>query len=319
MTALLVTVFIMALAIVASLALFTAWIAFRVERSLPAQGLFIELEGTRIHYVDRGQGPAIVMIHGLGGQLRNFTHSLLDRLADEFRVVVIDRPGSGHSTRSRGSPVGLKAQGDLVAKVVQALHLHRPLLVGHSLGGAVALAAALDHPECVGGLALIAPLTHIEEAPPTPFRGLALRSPILRWLAAWTVATPLAIWKGDQVLAVVFSPDTPPPDFGTRGGGLLSLRPSSFYNASLDMVVVNNDLPGMVERYPSLSMPVSILFATEDRILDHRYHGTALKDKVAGSDLRTISGRGHMLPVTAPDETADWIRAVARKLIERDA
>jgi pimeloyl-ACP methyl ester carboxylesterase len=85
------------------------------------------------------------------------------------------------------------------------------------------------------------------------------------------------------------------------------------------MVVVNNDLPGMVERYPSLSMPVSILFATEDRILDHRYHGTALKDKVAGSDLRTISGRGHMLPVTAPDETADWIRAVARKLIERDA
>jgi len=121
------------------------------------------------------------------------------------------------------------------------------------------------------------------------------------------VATPLAIWKGDQLLAVVFSPDTPPPDSGTKGGGLLGLRPSSFYNASSDMVAVNNDLPDMVECYPSLSMPVSILF------------GTALKDKVTGCDLRILSGRGHMLPVTAPHETADWIRAVTRKLAERDA
>jgi hypothetical protein len=54
-------------------------------------------------------------------------------------------------------------------------------------------------------------------------------------------------------------------------------------------------------------MPVSILF------------GTALKDKVTGCDLRILSGRGHMLPVTAPHETADWIRAVTRKLVERDA
>jgi alpha-beta hydrolase superfamily lysophospholipase len=82
-----------ALVIVAGLVLFTAWTAFQVGKALPPQGQFIDIEGTRIHYVDRGQGPAIVMIHGLGGQLRNFTHSLLDRLADEFRVVVIDRPG----------------------------------------------------------------------------------------------------------------------------------------------------------------------------------------------------------------------------------
>jgi pimeloyl-ACP methyl ester carboxylesterase len=82
------------------------------------------------------------------------------------------------------------------------------------------------------------------------------------------------------------------------------------------MVAVNDDLPGMVARYPSLSLPVSILFGTDDGILDYRSHGTTLQNKVAGVELKLLPGRGHMLPVTAPDETADWIRATARKLIK---
>jgi pimeloyl-ACP methyl ester carboxylesterase len=203
-----------------------------------------------------------------------------------------------------------------MAKFIHALHLQRPLVVGHSLGGAVALATALDHPVCVGGLALISPLTHIEEAAPAPFRGLAIRSRLVRWLAAWTLATPLAILKGDEVLAFVFGPDTPPLDFAMKGGGLLGLRPSSFYSASTDMVAVNDDLPAMVPRYSSLNMPVSILFGRDDGILDYRSHGIALQDKLAGAELKLLPGRGHMLPVTAPDETAEWIRATARKLIK---
>ena len=316
MSAFLVFVIAAAVILIAGLVLFTAWTGFRVERALPPQGRFIEIDGTRIHYLDQGEGPVIVMIHGLGGQMRNFTHSLLDRLTDEFRVILIDRAGSGYSTRSRRMSAGLKAQGALTAKLIQALHLHRPLVVGHSLGGAVALATALDHPDCVSGLALISPLTHIEETAPASFRGLAIRSRLLRSLAAWTLATPLAILNGKKVLAVVFGPDLPPQDFATKGGGLLGLRPRSFYSASTDMVAVNDDLPGMVARYPSLSLPVSILFGTDDGILDYRSHGTALQNKVAGVELKLLPGRGHMLPVTAPDETADWIRATARKLIK---
>jgi hypothetical protein len=85
---LLIAVPVMAVAIVAGLALFAAWTAFRIGKALPPQGQFIEIEGTRIYSVDRGQGPAIVMIPGLGGQLRNFTNSLLDRLTDELRGTV---------------------------------------------------------------------------------------------------------------------------------------------------------------------------------------------------------------------------------------
>jgi pimeloyl-ACP methyl ester carboxylesterase len=316
MSAFLISVLAATVLIVGALVLFTAWTAFRVEKALPPLGRFMEVDGTRIHYFDQGEGPAIVLVHGLGGQMRNFTHSLLDRLTNEFRVILFDRPGSGHSTRSRGTSAGLKAQGELMAKFIHALHLQRPLVVGHSLGGAVALATALDHPVCVGGLALISPLTHIEETAPAPFRGLAIRSRLVRWLAAWTLATPLAILKGDEVLAFVFGPDTPPLDFAMKGGGLLGLRPSSFYSASTDMAAVNDDLPAMVPRYSSLNMPVSILFGRDDGILDYRSHGIALQDKLAGAELKLLPGRGHMLPVTAPDETAEWIRATARKLVK---
>lgn len=296
----------------AALAMFAGWTALAVEKAVPPQGQFIEVGGASIHYVDRGRGPTIVLVHGLGGQLANFSYALLDRLSDEFRVILVDRPGSGYSTRPRGASARLRAQGDTIAEFMRALGLERPLLVGHSLGGAVALAVALDHPERISGLALIAPLTHPEETAPPSFRGLAIRSDLLRKLAAWTIAIPTSILRGPEVMAFVFGPDTPPADFATAGGGLLGLRPQAFYATSSDMVAVNEDLPGMVARYRSIKLPVAILCGRDDRILDWHKHGAAMKDKVPGLDLTLVPG-GHMLPVTAPGETADWIKAVAAK------
>src|ERR1700691_3164834 len=85
--------------IAGALAIFAAWTARQVEKLLPPCGHFIEVDGARIHYVDEGCGPPLVLIHGLGGQMHNFTHSLLDRLKRDHRVIILDRPGSGYSTR----------------------------------------------------------------------------------------------------------------------------------------------------------------------------------------------------------------------------
>src|SRR5262249_13900883 len=161
----------------------------------------------------------------LTGQLRNFTYSLVDRLTDEFRVIAIDRPGSGYSKRAPGTSAALTVQGDLIAKFTHAMGLERPLVVGHSFGGATALAMALDHPQCAGGLALIAPLTVSQENVPKPFRALVIESNWRRKIVAWTIAMPAAIRRGQETLAIVFGPDKPPRDFATKGGGLLGLRP----------------------------------------------------------------------------------------------
>ena len=311
MMPLLIAGIVLVAASVGGLVLFTAITARRVEQALPPRGQFIEVSGARIHYLDKGSGPPIVILHGLGGQMGNFTYALLERLTDEFRVILVDRPGSGYSRRAPGATGRLTEQATIVSEFIRKLGLKRPLLVGHSLGGAIALGVALDHPEAVKALALVAPLTHVPKQVPAPFRALDINSNFLRWLVAWTVATPIGIRRGKAILDAIFSPDPAPADFPIRGGGILGLRPRSFYNTSSDMRAVNFDLGRMIARYSSLQVPVHILYGTTDEVLDHHVHGEGMKAKSSLISVELIPG-GHMLPITAPDLTAKFIKSAAR-------
>ena len=296
----------------AGLAGFTALTARKVEAALPPQGRFIDIDANRIHYLDVGpsaasSAPAILMVHGLGGQMRNFTYGVVDRLKDRCRVVVMERPGAGYSQRAPGASARLGVQADVVAGLVRALALDRPLLVGHSLGGALALAVAIQHPGLLSGLALVSPLTQPQDRVPPAFRALAVPSPPLRWLAAWTLATPLALANRDLVLGELFGPEPAPGDFALRGGGALGLRPKAFYSSSTDLVAVNQDLPGFHARYATLDLPAAILFGSGDRILDAEVHGASMPRQVPGLTYEVLEGGGHMIPVTRPAEVAEFI------------
>jgi pimeloyl-ACP methyl ester carboxylesterase len=313
MSILLTLVLILAL-IVAGLALFTANTARKVEAAVPPCGQFIEIDGQRLHYIDTGgTGPVIMMIHGLGGTLWNYRYALVDKLSGEFRIIAVDRPGAGYSTRPDDAPAKLSAQADTLAKFIRALGLQRPLLVGHSLGGALSLAIALDHPDCAGALALVAPLTQAQDDVPEPFQGLVIYAPMMRKIIAWTLAVPMSIKNAPKLLKIVFGSDAVPADYPIRGGGLLSLRPKSFYNTSSDLVAVSEDMPGMMKRYGGLSIPLGMLFAKGDLILDYRRQGEAMKQQFPALDLVLVDGHGHMLPMIAPDAAADLIRRVAAR------
>jgi pimeloyl-ACP methyl ester carboxylesterase len=296
----------------ATLVLFTAGVARRVERAVPPAGQFVEINGARIHYIDRGQGPVtLLMVHGLGGNAHNFLHSLVARLDTSYRVVVMERPGSGYSTRAAGAAAGPIAQADTVAAFIRALKLDRPVLVGHSLGGAISLATAVAHPTLVRALALIAPLTRTQDAPPDVFKALFIQSALVRTIVGWTFATPLGMIRRSAMLNVIFGPDPVPPDFALAGGGALGMRPSAFVSASTDAMAVAEDMPRLLQQYGALTMPVSILYGTHDRILDPTHHGAALTTLVPQLQLELIDGAGHMLPLTAPDRVARFVRQVA--------
>lgn len=287
------------------LALFSRFAARRIEREVPPDGQFVTIHGVRLHYTDRGHGPAIVMIHGLGGQMRNFGYALADRLVADHRVILVDRPGSGYSAAAPSAAIA--AQAKLVAGLIETLELERPLVVGHSLGGAVALALALDHPDKISGLALISPLTQPQESVPAAFRGIAIGSPALRRAVALTLATPIGLLSGSKGAVAVFAPEPVPADFATLGGGRLVLRPGNFHAASTDLAAARADMAALAARYGDLAVPVAILFGREDRILDPAIHGTRIATDVPRVELTLIDG-GHMIPITASETVALWIR-----------
>src|SRR3954463_10578222 len=241
--------------VIAGLVWFSARTARRVEAALPPRGQFVDIDGQRIHYVDLGGSkPPVVMIHGLGGNLLHFGYAMADKLSNDFRVILVDRPGSGYSTRPDDAPATLTAQAKTIATLIRRLGLERPLVVGHSLGGALALAIALDHPDCVGGLTMLAPLTHPQDDVPEVFRRALIPSPFVRKAIAWTLATPLGILRGPALVQMVFAPEPAPADFPIRAGGVLGLRPSAFYNTSSDLIAIGDVLPDYVARYKTLSV-----------------------------------------------------------------
>ncbi|MBV8638293.1 MAG: alpha/beta hydrolase [Candidatus Eremiobacteraeota bacterium] len=285
-------------------------ISRRVERLVPPAGSFVDVDGARVHYVDRGEGRPVVMIHGLAGVLQNFTHSLVDRLAENSRVIVLDRPGAGYSIRHDGTSAGLRTQAATIASFIRALGLERPLVVGHSLGGAIALALALDFPEVPRALALIAPLTQAAQRAPKPFRTLEISSPWMRRLVAHTVAVPLSMFRARDAVRGIFAPEPVPADFATAGGGLLGLRPMHFYHASSDLIAARDDMPHLVQRYGELQLPVHILFGMQDAVLSYERHAEPLRSQIPHVAITLVRG-GHMLPVTQPDVVAPFLVSCA--------
>jgi len=297
--------------LIVGLVLFTALTARRAEALAPPTGRFIEVDGARLHYLDRGTGPAVVLVHGLGGNLRNF-YGLVDKLAASCRVVAVDRPGSGYSTMVSGEHPTLRAQATIIVRFIRKLGLDRPLLVGHSFGGALSLALALDYPDSVSALVLISTLSQVEPAPPAIFKSLDIRSPTLRWLIAWTLMAPLGKLAHQAALKAVFAPELVPKTFDADSGGALGLRPDSFIAASKDMVSDPDELAITMPRYPSLAIPVDVIYGRQDPILNYQAHGERLVAALPNATLYVIEG-GHMIPVTVPDQIASRIKQAAER------
>lgn len=311
----------LAVLVVAMLTLWamTVVLSRRAEVRVPPAGRWIDLPSAHLHLIDRGQAasaqaPVLIMIHGLAGQAHHFSYRLIDELAQCYRVIAIDRPGSGYSRWRTGVRHTLDAQVDLVDELARYLNLPRVVLVGHSMGGAIALGAAIRFPDRVAGVVLLAPLTRLPvDVPPWLARWMAGTDWLWRFVSL-TIGTPLLRIRRQKLRAQLFAPDAVPADYGVQGGGDLTLRSGQLLAACRDLMALPCWLDEVVSRYDKLRCPsaptVGMLYGLQDAVLSAQFQGEWFAQRVPVAPYRTLDA-GHMLPLTRPEACVQLIRQVA--------
>jgi pimeloyl-ACP methyl ester carboxylesterase len=136
----------------------------------PRPGQLLDVDGVRIHYVEQGSGPVVLLIHGFGGHTYSFRHTMPALASAGFRAVALDLKGFGYSERVKGGDYRLSSQARMVLRFMDTLAIERASLVGHSMGGEVAMRVAAAAPERVERLVLAASVSgdRVPTLPPTP-------------------------------------------------------------------------------------------------------------------------------------------------------
>lgn len=275
-------------------------LAKSAERRNPPRGRFIDVNGVRLHYVEQGEGPALVLVHGNGSMIEDFVSSgLVDLAAQQHRVIVFDRPGYGHSTRPRGKTWSADAQADLLQAALVRIGVPRAVVLGHSWGASVALALAIRHPQTVRGLVLASgyyyPTARIDMA---ALSGPAI--PVVGDIARYTLAPVASRLLWPLLMRKIFGPAPVPPKFRDFPKEM-AVRPSQIRAEAAESALLIPTAAETSAHYSSLQMPIVIIAGAQDRLIDPAAQSLRLHHDIAQSRSYLVPGCGHMVHQTDPE------------------
>lgn len=282
------------------------------EKAYPPEGQTIEVKGYKVHAVVRGEGPDLVLIHGASGSTRDYTHTLVAQLASDYRVIVLDRPGFGYTPRLHKDGESLEEQAALLSAAAAELGADRPIVLGQSFGGAVALAWAVHHPDTISGLVLLAAPSNIWSTPIDPlyratssFLGAHLLVPIL---TAWVPKSYVA-----NALEGVFEPQAAPEGYARHFGPSITLRRKTMVVNARQRVRLLPDIKALIPRYGEISVPTELLHGDVDTIVGLSIHSELLVNQIAHANLTVLKGIGHMPQHVSQPEVLSAISRVASR------
>jgi pimeloyl-ACP methyl ester carboxylesterase len=290
-----------------------------IGRTNPPVGQFIETTAGRQHVLDVGPDnptmppvPTVVLLHGATANLGDMRLALVGRLRGRYRVIAVDRPGHGWSERADGAAdASPQRQAAVLHEILRKTGVERPVVVGHSWGGAVALAYALDYPNEISGLLLLAPLA-------APWRSDLRRYaelgnvPGLGAFLAYTVAMPVAWLSLDRLLWRAFAPQTWPANYVERASILLALRPATAMANSQDLARINAFIAALAPRYPSIETPTIVITGSSDHLVSPRRQSRLVARQLPHARLVVLPGVGHMLHYAQPDRVIAAIDELTR-------
>ncbi len=268
-------------------------------------------DGGRLAYVEAGAGPPVLLIHGAMTNLDDMLAGPFDALAAEHRVIAFDRPGHGESTRRRLADASPWRQAEVLHEAVTALNVARPVVVGHSFGGAVALAYAMRFPEETEGVVALAPIVWPEPRLELALFGARATPATGDWLARNAAGTTDAItlpllWRG------MFLPQAMPARFQREFSFDLAASSATTTATGEDAVAIVTALWRSVASYRTCRTPVRILGGDADLVINNAPHGAALAQILPHGGFESLAGMGHMLHHFAQDDVVEAVRAVIR-------
>ena len=290
--------------------------AYSVEARRAAVEGYITVDGIRLHYLERGSGAPVVLLHGNGSMIGDFVSSgITERVAASHRVIVFDRPGFGHSERPRGRTWGPSEQAKLLLRAFALLRIERPIVVGHSWGTLVALALALEAPKTVAGLVLLSgyyyAVPHVNARSPS-------RSPIMDEILIHAVMPFVGHAMALSALRSIFAPCIVPEKFKSHYSVRLALRPSQMKAVAEEAEMHSDSAEALSRHYKELDVPVHLIAGSDDRIVATDKHSARLHRELGTSTFCNVPGKGQMVHHAAPHEVITAIAGVGRqRRIER--
>jgi pimeloyl-ACP methyl ester carboxylesterase len=266
------------------------------ERKNPPIGSFIDCEGVRLHYIQRGDplAPSVVLFHGNGSLIQDFIISgLADRLARRNRVVCFDRPGFGYSQRPRDRIWTATTQAALFVKALDELEVREAVVLGHSWGALVALAVGLQDNFSVRGLVVASGYYF-----PTPRWDFWMMSgpavPVLGDMMRYTIAPAISWAILPVLLRKIFAPRSVPGHFKDSFPASLTLRPKQLRAAAEESAFLIPEAARLQSRYSNIRCPVHIFHGTEDRLIETE-QARRLHQVLGRADLHFVADAGHMV------------------------
>jgi len=295
----------MAMSALATSSAMARCLSWHSEADHPPINAFITVDGTRLHYLDRGNGVPVVFLHGNGSMIGDFASSgIMERVASSRRVIAFDRPGFGYSERPNGQAWTPPEQASLLLRAFVLLGIERPIVVGHSWGALVALALALKSPENVAGLVLLSGYYY-----PTPRSDAMAMAQVAAMLSAQVVPV-VARMMAMSAVRRVFAPCTVPERFNRAYSIALALRPSQLKAVAEEAAMLMEAAAALSQRYPQLCVPVRLIAGSDDRIVETDKHSARLHRQLSTSTFRRVPESGHMVHHAAPEEVVTAIAAV---------
>lgn len=306
--------------VLACAAVATRLIAWRVEARYPAADRSIDVESGRIAYLEdcptTGVRATVVLLHGASANAYDPMEGVGRHLAQAgFRVIAFDRPGYGNSDRIAGAQAASPAfQGRVLGQALDRLGVGPVILLGHSWSGALALRMALDRPEQVAGLVLVAPVAMPFPPGPLPWwAGLALTPPVT-WLLTRTIAVPLGLSYLPSVSVGVFRPERAAENYIEASRAPLILRPGPALANIQDLAGLPAALAEQAPRYESLRVPSVIVAGEADPIVQTRLQADPLSRAMPHARHVVLPGAGHMITYTAPDRLVREVEGLAETM-----